>query len=202
MLRFLKKIVDKFLLRAAYKNQMESKYLRRFFEDRCNVTVGMYSYGCFNMHSVPAGTKIGRYCSFAPNFKIFNGNHGLHFISLHPYFYNPSLGLVNQEMIIRSACIIEDDVWVGYGAIITPSVNRIGRGSVIAAGAVVTKDVPPYAIVAGNPAKLIRYRFDEYVIKHIEETKWWELEKEELIQFINNKNNHIFDLEKYVRDKI
>lgn len=79
-----------------------------------------------------------------------------------------------------------DDVWVSHNATITPGCKYIGRGAVIAAGAVVTKDVPAYAIVAGVPATIIRYRFDPEMQAAIEATRWWELDKKELAVLARN----------------
>ena len=73
-----------------------------------------------------------------------------------------------------------NDVWVGANVTIMPGCKKIGNGAIIGGGSVVTHDVPPYAIVAGNPAKILRYRFDEDIIKKLEESKWWELELDEL----------------------
>lgn len=73
-----------------------------------------------------------------------------------------------------------NDVWVGTNVTIMPGCNIIGNGAIIGGVSVVTHDVPPYAIVAGNPAKILRYRFDEDIIKKLEESKWWELELDEL----------------------
>ena len=75
---------------------------------------------------------------------------------------------------------IGNDVWVGQYAIILPSCKNIGDGAVIGAGAIVTKDVPPYAIVAGNPAKVLRYRFDEATIRKLEEICWWDWSLDEI----------------------
>jgi acetyltransferase-like isoleucine patch superfamily enzyme len=69
---------------------------------------------------------------------------------------------------------IGNDVWIGQNAIILPSVARIGDGAVIGAGAVVTKDVEPYSIVVGNPARLLRYRFSQETIVKLQESRWWE----------------------------
>lgn len=171
-------------LRRLLINEMENFELRTYFKSKFDIEVGAYSYGCFDSRRVPRGTKIGRYCSFAPEVIIFNANHGLDFLSLHPYLYNVSLGFVAEETITRTACVFEDDVWVGYGAIILPTVRRVGRGAVIAAGSIVTKDVPPYSIVAGNPAVVKRYRFSPDIIDKIESTKWWLMEKNAFHQFV------------------
>ncbi|MEO8038338.1 MAG: CatB-related O-acetyltransferase [Betaproteobacteria bacterium] len=144
----------------------------------------MYSYGCFDPGRIAKGTTIGRYCSFAHQTYIFNGNHGIDFLSLHPYLYNVALGCVQTETIQRSRCVVEDDVWVGHAALVLPSVTSIGRGAVIGAGAVVTKNVPRYAIVAGNPARIIRFRFSDEIIEKIERTQWWRCSLDQLKDLI------------------
>jgi acetyltransferase-like isoleucine patch superfamily enzyme len=79
----------------------------------------------------------------------------------------------------KEPVVIGNDVWIGTGAIILRGLS-VGDGAVIGAGAVVTKDVPPYAIVAGNPARVIKYRFEEAVIKRIQASKWWEMSDGEI----------------------
>lgn len=164
-----------------------SKALRRIFADYHGIEVGMYSYGCFNTNSIPAGTKIGRYCSFAAGVEIFNANHPLERLSMHPFFYNPRLKVIRQETIHRGCLTVGHDVWVGRNSMILPNVSNIGNGSVIGAGAVVTKDVPPYSVVGGNPARIIKYRFPESVQQAIEESYWWDYSIVEL-----QKNLDIF----------
>jgi hypothetical protein len=159
---------------------MYSLTLRRIFADYHDVHVGLYSYGCFDPIDVPAGTTIGRYCSFARGVVIFNANHPLQRMSLHPFFYNPALGVVPCDTVQRGRIAIGHDVWIGRNALITPSVRRIGNGAVVGAGAIVTKDVPAYAVVAGNPAHLIRFRFPEPVQHEIEQSRWWDRPIEEL----------------------
>lgn len=173
-------LINRLILRSLRKNQFESGLLRRIFLRKYDIEVGMYSYGCFCPLRIASGTRIGRYCSIADTVRVLNGNHGLHFLTLHPYTYNTTLGLVQKEAIARTRCVIEDDVWMGHNAIILPNVERVGRGAVIAAGAVVTRDVAPYSIVGGSPARVIRMRFDEELIARIEATRWWEWDKQEL----------------------
>ena len=154
--------------------EMYSQTLRKIFHKYHNIDVGMYSYGgCFSLENVPSGTTIGRYCSFARNVYILPGNHPLSNKSMHPFFYNPIFGYVDELLITRTKLVIENDVWIGQNAIILKSVNQIENGAVIGAGSVVTKDVPSFAVVAGNPAKIIRYRFSQQVIDQLILTAWW-----------------------------
>lgn len=179
-------------LKRTTAREMESERLRRRFRERYGVEVGLYSYGCFDPRRIPAGTTIGRYCSFAPTAHIFNADHGLGFLSLHPYLYNPACGVVERETISRHACRVGDDVWVGHNATVLASVRRIGRGAVIAAGAVVTRDVDPYAIVAGVPATTRRLRFDPATIERIEASRWWELDRDRLRALIRDDPDFVY----------
>lgn len=193
----ISKIVNKIRLRRELQNQFESDWLRNFFYSTYGISVGMYSYGCFDPQRISRGSVIGRYCSFSSSCRFLNGNHGLEFLSLHPYLYNTSLGLVSKETISRTNFVVEDDVWVGENAIILPSVKKIGRGAVIAAGAVVSKSVAPYEIVGGIPAQTIRYRFEPQIIEKIEETNWWLWSKDELEEKINNCSDFIYKPSSY-----
>ncbi len=189
----LRRLFDRFILSYLKKNEFESLTLRNLFNKKYNIQIGLYSYGCFDAKRIPKNTKIGRYCSFSPSAFIFSRNHGVDFMSLHAYLYNSSLGLFNgKDRVQETNCVIEDDVWLGHNSIVTPSVKIVGRGSIIAAGAVVTKDVPRYAIVAGNPAKIIRYRFDEETINQIEESRWWLMSKNELKEYIESNQRFVY----------
>ena len=169
------------IIEGLERGQTVSPTLRRIFSDYHHVEIGLYSYGgCFKPDAIAPFTKIGRYCSFANGVRVFNGNHPLEFKSTHPFFFNPSLGYVARELISRNSLTIGNDVWVGYNAIILPSVKIVGDGAIIGAGAVVTRDVPDFAVVAGNPARLIKYRFSEKTIAIIKNSKWWKRDIEEL----------------------
>lgn len=176
----MRNLVHRILMKVLLRRQFTSRFLRYYFLKKYDIRVGLHSYGCFCPTRIAPGTVIGRYCSIADTVRVLNGNHGLSFLMLHPYAYNPSLGLVAKETITRSRCTIADDVWIGHNAIILPNATEIGRGAVIAAGAVVTRSVPPYAIVGGNPARVIKMRFDPELIEKIEATKWWEWDRKEL----------------------
>lgn len=140
----------------------------------------LYDYSAYQ----PAGTEpgfleIGRFSSLASDIVInLYGDHDLAAVTTSPMrpFSSPltndtprSLGAPKpQERVL-----IGNDVWIGHGAIILSNVS-IGDGAAIGAGAVVTKDVPPYAIVAGNPAKVVRYRFDPDTIESLLQIRWWD----------------------------
>jgi virginiamycin A acetyltransferase len=111
---------------------------------------------------------------------IFNRNHPSDFMSTHPYFFNTSLGYVHEEIVPAREITIGNDVWIGRNVLILPSVTKIGDGAIIGAGAVVTKDVPDYAVVVGNPAKVIKYRFTEEDQRRIKASGWWNRDIDEL----------------------
>ena len=173
------------LVKRLEGGQIYSETRRAIFSKYHNIEIGKYSYGgCFNPDNIRAFTKIGRYCSFAENVYIYNANHPLGSKSMHPFFYDPSLGYVEREQISRRSIEIGSDVWVGQNVIILPSVNKIGDGAVIGAGAIVTKDVPDFAVVAGNPAKFIKWRFSEKTRAELKASQWWNKDIEELSQNI------------------
>lgn len=170
----LRKIILSFV-RKIEGGEIHSLTLRRIFFYYHRLQIGMYSYGgCFSLDNVPPGTTFGRYCSVAQNVSILNGNHPLKFKSLHPFFFNPEAGYVDKLLITRTKLTIENDVWIGRNVTILPSVSKIGNGAAIGAGSVVTKNVPAFAVVVGNPARIIRYRFSEDKIKKIIVSAWWD----------------------------
>jgi virginiamycin A acetyltransferase len=128
---------------------------------------------------------IGRYCAIARGAKfIMNGaNHKLTGLSTYPFsiFGNgwervmPTL----EELPLKGDTVIGNDVWIGYDALVLPGVT-IGDGAIISARSVVTKEVPPYAIVGGNPARLIRQRFPEPVVQALREIAWWNWDAEKV----------------------
>lgn len=160
-----------------------------------SVYVDLYTYGgCFSEGFNNGGSVyVGKYCSIAERVSYFGANHPFSNISQSAFFYNKSLGLDVQD-VERQTLTIGNDVWIGYGSIITAACTKIGNGAVIGAGSVVTHNVPSYAIVAGNPAREIRKRFDDTTIKNLENSKWWNKTPEKLYkyyQWMNNPNEFI-----------
>ncbi len=176
--RYIRKLIRGILLRRRGAD-MHSVVLREIFKRYHQIDIGLYSYGLFNLNLSPivgltAGISVGRYTSVADGLTIINGNHPIRRISSHPFFFNPDCGFVDKRTNTRrNKLIIGNDVYIAVNVTITPSVTNIGDGAVIAAGSVVVKDVPPYAIVGGNPANVIAYRFSHEVIKNIQESRWW-----------------------------
>ncbi len=127
------------------------------------------------IHSALNAVAIGQFCSIARGVQIQEYNHRLD--GLSTAFIEEKLGNVRRdnasEIDSKGPILIGNDVWIGANAIIVSGVS-IGDGAVIAAGAVVTKNVLPYAIMGGNPARVIRFRFDQETIKELLESKWWE----------------------------
>jgi acetyltransferase-like isoleucine patch superfamily enzyme len=137
--------------------------------------IGKYSYLAYN--AIAYHCEIGRYCSIGPNVVIGFGNHNLKSLSTHPALYLHAFeGMADYAVRMEDAfkpVIIENDVWVGANVYIRNGV-RVGNGAVVGAGSIVLEDVPPYAIVAGVPARIIKYRFDPETVKRLLDSKWWE----------------------------
>lgn len=157
--------------------------LRKYYIDNYGIEIGYGTYGgCFDSNLIPKGTSFGNYCSIGENLRIFRANHPINYFTTHPIFYNPQFGYVKTDQLERPKIEIGHDVWIGANVIITPNVKYIGNGAIIGAGSVVTKDVEKYSIVAGNPAKIIRKRFSESQIKKLEDSKWFDLKRQELVE--------------------
>jgi len=156
------------------RNKLDASLLRRVFKEYYGITIGEFSYGgCFDELKIAPGTIIGKYCSIASGVYIIASNHDVSRISMHPFLFKPYLGVVDEDNREIGHVEIGNDVWIGVNAIILPGVSMIGDGAVIAAGAVVTRDVPAYAIVAGVPAQIARYRFSPETIASLLKSQWW-----------------------------
>lgn len=154
---------------------------------RENVEIGDYSF--VNQGTIIASGLVGKFTSIGYNCQIGMFEHPTNYMSTSPRTYDGRniFGVDEYWNDIFSPPIIGNDVWVGSNVVILQGV-KIGDGAIIAAGAVVTKDVEPFSIVGGVPAKIIKKRFDDKHIEFLEELKWWNLPIEEL-----SKYKHYFE---------
>ena len=149
------------------KNSHNSVVLNSFVPFDC-IQIGKYTYGELNILRLDDSSNltIGSLCSIAENVMfLLAADHGISRIYTFP-FKAKMLKETENEALSKGDIVVDDDVWIGHGATILSGVH-IGQGAVVAAGAVVSKDVPPYAIVGGVPAKIIKYRFDEKMIEQM-----------------------------------
>jgi acetyltransferase-like isoleucine patch superfamily enzyme len=193
MKRFVKKILNYFL------NSVEKTDKVTFFgfsrgiqnvtfegknaiADGCNFsgTIKIGYATTLGYRNLISGTvTIGKYCQLGFDVALHATNHPIHYMTtyINQNLFKGELKQLKQENNI----IIGHDVWIGHGVIVLGNVT-IGNGAIIAAGSVVTKDVAPYTIVAGVPAKEIRKRFSDAIIQEIEALQWWDKTEEELEQ--------------------
>lgn len=147
------------------------------------VTIGDYTYlgGRTEIRGVLSAVEIGRYCSIGRDVKIFSSgqSHVFSGLSTYPFFsLDPAIERRHFNATRRDT-VIGHDVWIGSNSIVMAGVT-IGHGAVVGAASVVTKDVPPFSIVAGTPAKIIGQRFPADVQERLLDLQWWDLEFAEL----------------------
>lgn len=134
-------------------------------------------------------SEIGKYCSISWDVTIGATQHPLSNPSTHAFWYRSQFGIVNQDARLDPSIVcIGNDVWIGCNVVIMPGVN-VGDGAIIGAGSIVTRDVEPYSIVAGNPARLLRKRFPDDVIEKMIEVHWWDWDDRVIkdnIEFFSN----------------
>ena len=153
-----------------------------------NYFIGEFTYGKPIIRDWKDETKlsIGKFCSIADNVQIFlGGGHHYEYISTYPFNTMLFPDLVNNHVLDRTSngdVNIGNDVWIGMNVIILSGVE-IGNGAVVAAGSVVVKNVMPYAIVGGNPAKFIKFRFTSDTITYLEDLKWWDWPIEKIKEY-------------------
>jgi virginiamycin A acetyltransferase len=155
--------------------------MRRHF----GVTIGAYSYGgCFIPGAFAPPVSVGRYVSVARNVTILRRDHPTDRLSTHPFFFNSQLGYVTEDCVPTKPLEICHDAWIGTEVLVTAGCSRIGLGSIVGGGAVVTRDVPDFAIVGGVPARVIRLRFSEKARARIQESQWWSLPIDKCLPFL------------------
>jgi acetyltransferase-like isoleucine patch superfamily enzyme len=150
---------------------------RALMKEVLDVEIGRYTYGAYKIDgSIAPGSRIGSFCSVAPGVRLGGSNHPLEWVSTHPIQYLSNRGFVPEDdsevrARMNAPVVIEDDVWLGANALVLPGVT-VHRGAVVGAGAVVTRDVPPYAIASGVPARVVRTRLPEDQIRELLQIDW------------------------------
>ncbi len=166
-----------------------------------NSRIERYTYCGYDCEII--NTTIGSFCSVASNVKIGGAMHPTDWVSTSPVFYEGRNTGVNKKFYNHileknKITIIGHDVWIGFNVLIKQGVN-IGTGSIIGMGSVVTKDIPPFSIVGGVPAKIIRKRFNDNLIEEILDSKWWEFSDDQIEKyspFFNDPQRFIKELRK------
>lgn len=188
-LYYFNKILKKIRFSAISKSEISSTAK---IESGClvvNSSFGRYSFCGYDCNLI--NVDIGGFCSIASKVSIGGAAHPLHFVSTSSVFLSHKDSIkkkfAKHIFLPEIRTKIGNDVWVGEGAYIKAGV-RVGSGAVIGMGSVVTKDVPPYAIVAGNPAVLIRYRFSPEVVEALSGLQWWNMSDSEISAI-----GHLFD---------
>lgn len=149
------------------------------------ILYGAHSYGAVKIIGPGGKVRIGKFCSIADGVTIIMSEHHPEWVTTYPFSSRhmnaawPEAGGIVGQPFTKGPVIIENDVWIGNGATILSGVT-IRSGAVIAARSVVAKDIPPYAVVAGNPARVVKYRFDPLEIDALMQIAWWSWPEEKI----------------------
>tara|TARA_B100001287_G_C22674226_1_gene526855 strand:- start:2061 stop:2681 length:621 start_codon:yes stop_codon:yes gene_type:complete len=149
-------------------------------------------------------TEIGKYVSIANRVIIGGGRHPMEWVGMSPVFYDNKDSIKKKFSMHKredsKKISIANDVWIGQSSIILPGL-KIGNGVVVGAGSVVTKDVPDYAIVVGNPAKIIKYRFEKNTISKLLEINWWDFDDKKLQNYAKYFNDVDMFIDQYSKNE-
>lgn len=189
---------------AVFPNDYQTMVFLKNIITAPNIFVGDYTYYddagdptgfernnvLFNWPEFGDRLIIGRFCALASGVTFIMGsaNHRMSSVSTYPFHvFGGAWQAVTpphlSQLPFKGDTVVGNDVWLGRESVVMPGVT-IGDGAVVAAYSVVTKDVPPYTIVGGNPAKPLKKRFDDALIQLLLELRWWELEGDELVEFL------------------
>jgi acetyltransferase-like isoleucine patch superfamily enzyme len=188
-----------------YTLKDEKSHKKKFFPTwYSKIDLGTYSFVNDNIkvHSFRSSQtiKIGKYCSIGDCSFYVDGDHNINYATTYPFNELGYSKSAPENKNIKQPAIIGNDVWIADESIIYGNVN-ISDGAIIAGQSVVTKDVPPYAVIAGNPAKIVKYRFSKEIIDKLLILKWWDLPHDficsELAPVISNIDEFINILENH-----
>lgn len=181
----LRRLLDRIRRRPSGAGNLTRDHLATEIR-RLGWSVGDYSYGRPRVRHWGEGARltIGRFCSIADGVEIIlGGNHPSDLVTTYPFFAFPDLwpGAPHPEgfPFSKGDVTIGSDVWIGTGATLLSGVS-IGHGAIVAARAVVSRDVPPYAVVAGNPGRVVKSRFEPDTVAALLDSRWWELPQDSI----------------------
>ncbi len=210
MIYFKKKLIEyvrKLVIKTLHQYPDTRFFTHEFLEKEISAfqwKVGKYTYGRPKIiGSGRAQLEIGNYCSIADDVTFILANHNYRHISTFPFtnvFSDLRIDAKSNDphAATRGAIIVGSDVWIAQGATLFPGV-RIGHGACIGAGAYVRQDIPDYAIVIGNPAIIVKYRFSPETISRLLELKWWDWDSKTVIAnkdiFLLPEHNFFLELE-------
>ena len=187
---------------AAFKELRTALGLRspKRGDPHLHTKVGRHTYGVkkstflFERHD--SDVRIGAFCSFAPEVKIHASSEHPQAVTTYPL--HRFCGEKRSFSVAKGPVIIGNDVWIGHRATILSGIT-IGDGAIIGAGSVVTKDVAPYSVTAGNPASHIRFRFEPEIISELLELKWWDWPEEKIVRLHRYLEGDVMEFLRVVR---
>ena len=166
-------------------------------------SIGSFSY---SYSPLPNGLKVGRYCSIAKGLTFLDSHHPIDLLTTSAITFRPK-NILWRDLLIEAGRpldknwdiyanknfpVLGHDIWIGQNVTLRMGI-RIGNGAIVAANSVVTKDVPDYAIVGGNPAKIIRYRFSDDIVENLIQSEWWNLDPRKIVNFFSKPVERFLD---------
>tara|TARA_A100000171_G_C2136619_1_gene150735 strand:+ start:1096 stop:1707 length:612 start_codon:yes stop_codon:yes gene_type:complete len=187
---FLSRLIKKMRLSAIVNSKISKT--SKVESGSTVVNSSMDSHSFCGYDCILLNVRIGKFCSIASKVSIGGVAHPIGYVSTSPVFLSHKDSVrakfSKHEYLPTIETVVGNDVWIGEGVYIKAGVS-IGNGAVVGMGSVVTKNVEPYSIVAGNPARIIRRRFDDDVIEGLNKLTWWDLPDKELFRLAPLFNN-------------
>lgn len=188
-MKTIKAILNRLSFFIAQIKRMFGFFYTRDLYPQYKDCIGEYTYGLPQIFKLEENSKfeIGKFCSIANDVKIFlDGEHETSNISTYPFgYFKGFTSKKRYKTKSKGKVVIGNDVWIGYGVTILSGVN-IGDGAVIGAKSLVVKNIPPYTIVGGVPAKIIKKRFDDKTIEELQKIQWWNWSDQKIQKNIDN----------------